>query len=273
MQTRRLARRNDENAPPAASTIATRSRTAGATTNGGSTAIPVIKRGTSASTTTSTTETKPTSLATKRRAALGEPAAAPAGKDVKDGKDGKKVSAAERRPLASTTTAQGQQALRRATRAAAAEDKTTIAATKRKAAVSTSTTTRRPGVTRGNSAVSTASGSTVASNTTARPSRALKETASLTDVGPNPKRRRPSPEIEEDVFSTRYDADAKELSVPKSVKTETLVKIQRRPKDFGWTDLDAEDEGDPSMVSEYVVDAFNYMLEKEVSIYNVTILC
>lgn len=37
-----------------------------------------------------------------------------------------------------------------------------------------------------------------------------------------------------------------------------------RPKDYGWTDLDAEDEGDPSMVSEYVVDAFKYMVSIEV---------
>jgi G2/mitotic-specific cyclin 1/2 len=36
-----------------------------------------------------------------------------------------------------------------------------------------------------------------------------------------------------------------------------------RPKDYGWTDLDAEDEGDPTMVSEYVVDAFKYMMELE----------
>jgi G2/mitotic-specific cyclin 1/2 len=37
-----------------------------------------------------------------------------------------------------------------------------------------------------------------------------------------------------------------------------------RPKDYGWTDLDAEDEGDPSMVSEYVIDAFKYMVAIEV---------
>jgi len=265
MQTRRLTRRIDENAPPAQSTIATRSRTAGATTNGGSTAIPVVKRGASAPSASTTTEAKPTvagagKLATKRRAALGElPLAAP-----QAAKDGKKV-AAERRPLASTSTTQGQQPLRRTTRVTATEEKTAVAATKRKAGTTSTTTTRRPGVTRGNSAISTASGSTTASNGATRPSRtALKQTASLTETGPSPKRFRPSPPPEDDVLVDRYDADAKEISVPKSPET-AIVGIERRPKDFGWTDLDLEDEGDPSMVSEYVVDAFNYMLEMEVS--------
>jgi len=38
-----------------------------------------------------------------------------------------------------------------------------------------------------------------------------------------------------------------------------------RAKDEGWEDLDAEDEGDPTMVAEYVVDAFNHMMAIEVS--------
>lgn len=228
-QTRRVARRIDENAPPAAGSIATRSRsTATAGTNGGSTAIPVVKR--------DTTEAKPEAkkVDTKRRAALGE-ISSQVGKDKE-----KKV---ERRPLASTSTAQS---LRRTTRSVESRTEAVVA-TKRKAG--TTVPTRRPGITRGNSAVSTASGSTTVSNGTRRP---LKETASLTEVGPATKRLRPSPDPE-DVLEARYDEDNKELAVAP------------RPKDFGWTDLDAEDEGDPLMVSEYVTDAFKYMVEMEVS--------
>lgn len=66
-----------------------------------------------------------------------------------------------------------------------------------------------------------------------------------------------------------YDEDGKEVllsdDLPKGLKSPKLEKGTVRAKDEGWTDLDAEDEGDPTMVSEYVIDAFNYMISIEVS--------
>jgi G2/mitotic-specific cyclin 1/2 len=41
-------------------------------------------------------------------------------------------------------------------------------------------------------------------------------------------------------------------------------KRPKREEFFGWDDLDAEDEGDPLMVSEYVADIFAYMQTLEV---------
>ena len=65
----------------------------------------------------------------------------------------------------------------------------------------------------------------------------------------------------------QYDEDGQEVllsSGGNGVKLRS-PKRQSRAKDEGWTDLDAEDEGDPAMVSEYVIDAFTYMLDVEVS--------
>lgn len=244
--------------------MSTRSRTAGVSVSAAGSTIPVMKR---ASTSTlasahhagevkmSVIASSKQPAATKRRAALGELAVAPTeGKG--DGKaDGKKAGAAERRPLAST---QSQQPLRRTTRAASTVDvKPEPVASKRKAGP---TATRRPGISRANSAATTASGSTAASSTAAtRPTRALKETASLSEVsGPATKRFRASATPEDVLGDAQYDDDNHELDV-RSPK-------RRRAKDDGWTDLDAEDEGDPTMVAEYVVDAFKYMVEIEVSL-------
>jgi G2/mitotic-specific cyclin 1/2 len=66
-----------------------------------------------------------------------------------------------------------------------------------------------------------------------------------------------------------YDEDGQELQLSSGRKGTSLRSPKRatRAKDEGWTDLDAEDEGDPAMVSEYVIDAFNYMMRIEVSLY------
>ncbi|CAK9780937.1 A/B/D/E cyclin [Cutaneotrichosporon oleaginosum] len=266
--TRRTARRIDENAPPAAGTIATRTRTTGVgTATNASTAIPQMKRTASALNATTTrsaaVESKPAVTgasttqagkpATRRRPALGEIGTAP------NAAKGEKGKATERRPLATRETA--QPAVRRSTRSTVLEparDEKPAGPVKRKVGtVSTSSTTTlrpRPGFSRHGSAVSNASTST--STSTVRPSRQLKATVSITEEGPAPKRPRPS--TPEDVFVDNYDADNKEVKVVAEPSTKAPL-----PKDYGWTDLDAEDEGDPSMASEYVVDAFKYMMDLE----------
>ena len=64
-----------------------------------------------------------------------------------------------------------------------------------------------------------------------------------------------------------YDEDGQEVLLSSGRKGTRMQSPKRaiRAKDEGWTDLDAEDEGDPAMVAEYVVDAFKYMLAIEVS--------
>jgi hypothetical protein len=63
-----------------------------------------------------------------------------------------------------------------------------------------------------------------------------------------------------------YDDDGQEVQLSSGRKGTSLKSPKRisKAKDDGWTDLDAEDEGDPAMVSEYVIDAFNYMMRIEV---------
>ncbi|TXT07254.1 hypothetical protein VHUM_03424 [Vanrija humicola] len=276
--TRRTTRRVDENAPPAQNTIATRTRSAGAaaTSSAPSTAtsIPVMKRTTStlagSAPSSRNAEGKPSSsavdgkapagkLATKRRAALGElPLASDNG--PKDGLKGKAPAGAERRPLGTTQSQQPLRATRASqlsvTEAKAVDSKT--AATKRK--VGTTTTTRRGPLSRTHSTASLETASTSTSTSTHTARRVLKATASLPEVGqPAPKRLRASSGTPEDVFGpTHYDEDNKEFEL-----ATVRLSPKRKAKDAGWTDLDAEDEGDPSMVSEYVVDAFKYMMEIE----------
>lgn len=65
-----------------------------------------------------------------------------------------------------------------------------------------------------------------------------------------------------------YDEDGQEVLLSSGGKGTHLQSPKRpRAKDEGWTDLDAEDDGDPAMVSEYVIDAFNYMMHLEVSFH------
>ncbi|WVW78488.1 hypothetical protein I302_100443 [Kwoniella bestiolae CBS 10118] len=278
LQTRRAARRVDENAPPAAGTIAPRSRpttsnsgTLAAKATTATTSIPVLKRGASASSTTTlkgTTragagENGKVDLAAKRRAALGE---------VTNG-DGKKNQSVkeERRPLATTQTSSQSIPSRRTTRttsststaATVKEEKVTVTG-KRKAAVPSS---RIPSRSRSATSAST---STTA---TAPETKPLKERKPNVDDGPSRKRRKtstppPFAEQEEEealrLDDGQYDEDGKEILLSSGSKAAVgLRSPKRKAKDAGWTDLDAEDEGNPSMVSEYVVDAFNYMLSIE----------
>jgi len=85
------------------------------------------------------------------------------------------------------------------------------------------------------------------------------------------KRKTSSPvtvHYDEDEFDEgKFDEDGREIllsSGGRAVRQKS--PLRERAKDEGWEDLDAEDEGDPTMVSEYVVDAFNYMMKLEVSI-------
>jgi G2/mitotic-specific cyclin 1/2 len=48
-------------------------------------------------------------------------------------------------------------------------------------------------------------------------------------------------------------------------------EVEFDPEHGGWDDLDAEDDGDPLMVSEYVVEIFNYMRQLEVSFFTPSI--
>lgn len=272
VQTRRFARRVDENALPATSTIATRSRSANtantASNNGSNTTIPVMKRtgstaGATTRSSTLTADTKSTlgkTTMTRRRAALGEiPQASENGpkKSTAAGK-GKLV---ERRPLQNTQQ-QTQQTLRRTTRNIVPEPKEDKGPISKRKLPSTTRPTRqtaRHG--------SVTSNSTTTSDRGARTSRNVQPSNnSQPEAGPAAKRLRPSPspspppedEVADVLQVADYDADVPELKVE---------RIQRSPrpvaKDAGWTDLDAEDEGDPTMVSEYVIDAFNYMMELE----------
>ncbi|WWD00554.1 hypothetical protein V866_007488 [Kwoniella sp. B9012] len=279
MQTRRAARRVDENAPPAAGTIAARSRptssnnaTLAAKATTATTAIPVLKRGVSASSTTTLKgsaakngENGKVDLAAKRRAALGE---------VTNGEGKKGLSSKEeRKPLATTQTSSQTIPTRRTTRttsstsasvAAVREEKVTVTG-KRKATVPSS---RIPSRSRSATSAST---STTA---TAPETKPLKERKPNVDEEPSRKRRKtstPPPfaeqEEEEDarpIDVGLYDQDGTEILLSSGSKGAVgLRSPKRKAKDDGWTDLDAEDEGNPSMVSEYVVDAFNYMLSIE----------
>lgn len=276
VQTRRFARRVDENALPATSTIATRSRSANtanaASNNGSNTAIPVMKKtgstaGATTRSSTLTADTKSTlgkTTMTRRRAALGEIPQASENGPKKSAAAGK-GKAVERRPLQNTQ--QTQQPLRRTTRRIVEPKEEKVPISKRKLP-STNRPTRPPN-SRANSITST---STTTSDRGARVSRNIQPHSSLPEAGPAAKRLRPSPspspppeeeEVADVLQVADYDADVPELKVE---------RIQRSPrpvaKDLGWTDLDAEDEGDPTMVSEYVIDAFNYMMELEVSNYS-----
>ncbi|WRT64794.1 uncharacterized protein IL334_001728 [Kwoniella shivajii] len=280
IQTRRATRRVDENAPPAAGTIATRSRAT--VTNGtlaaksatAATSIPVLKRGLSANN-TSATRLKGTTatvkdaglgkidLAAKRRAALGEVT-----NGGKDG-EGKKASGNEaRRPLATTQTS-SQAVPRRTVRSAVAAPviKEEKVIGKRKSVIPSS---KIPSRSRSTTAASTSTTATVPET------KPLKERKPNIGVDEEPLRKRrktstPPPFAEQEEEEAKhhdvdgiYDHDGREVLLSSGSKQAVgLRSPKRKAKDDGWTDLDAEDEGNPSMVSEYVVDAFDYMLSIE----------
>ncbi|WWD21483.1 hypothetical protein CI109_105969 [Kwoniella shandongensis] len=287
MQTRRTTRRVDENAPPAAGTIATRSRS-GANPNGNgvgalaaakagaTTSIPVMKRTQSAASTRSTLRDdglgKPDAAATKRRNALGEV--------TNGGKKGAAVTKEERKPLA--TTQSSQAAAQRKARSTTSTSTTAPVASasvkeekvigKRKATVAPAS--KIPSRSRSTTA-STSTTTTAAAAAVAVDAKPLKERKPNVDDEPSRKRRKtstPPPGLFEDdegrnlVDEGQYDPDGREILLSSGSKQAVgLRSPKRKAKDEGWTDLDAEDEGNPTMVSEYVIDAFNYMLaiEKE----------
>lgn len=259
MQTRRSTRRADENAPPANTAAGNRVRPT-ASSKPSTSSIPLLKRAASANVVP--TETK-ADKDLKKRSALGE---------VTNGKPADKLKGKavreERKPLITTSSAQQiPQIIGRRTRSSLAttvkvEEKPAVPVQKRKATIA-----------------STRSRSTTASTSTedriARPLRDRAVNAEKVEE-PEPvrkKRKTSSPALEEvlddevDLDNDElYDEDGKEVVLSSGGRGTALRSPKRsRAKDDGWTDLDAEDEHDPSMVSEYVVDAFTYMMELEVS--------
>lgn len=77
--------------------------------------------------------------------------------------------------------------------------------------------------------------------------------------------------IQDDVFLTRQTAvldEEVEEEVNQDRKKRVKVELEEEvkpPKDAGWVDLDDGDEDDPLMVSEYVNEVYEYLIEKEVS--------
>jgi len=242
-QTRRPARRADENAPPTNGATSTRSRTTvdpiistkpTITTS----SLPVMKR--QSSSTSVIPNGKPVPLT--KRSALGE--VTNAGKNIE--KPGLKP---ERKPLVSTNSSQQVPRRTRSSLVGEVKKEAPVAA-KRKAVAPTKL---------------------AAATTLPLKGKVLNVKAEI-GAEPSRKRRKTStPPLVEDLEDLGdeglYDEDGREILLSsggratgqKSPKPSTVAK------DEGWTDLDAEDEGDPGMVSEYVVDAFDYMLAIEVS--------
>lgn len=76
---------------------------------------------------------------------------------------------------------------------------------------------------------------------------------------------------EDDVFTVRenvdeQDEDEQEAVVESPRKKKAKLEEEAPPKDAGWVDLDVGDEDDPLMVSEYVNEVYDYLLEVEVSV-------
>ncbi len=243
-QTRRPARRADENAPPTTNGApTTRSRTSLADPSLAiksttiSSSLPVMKRQSSST----AVPTNGKAVAPAKRSALGE--VTNGGKNVE--KNGLKK---ETKPLVSTNSS--QQVPKRTRSLAPEVKKEEKVVTKRKA---------------------TAPSKLPSTSTAPLRERVLN---AKTEAEPEPahKRRKTStPPLAEDVEDLgdeeQYDEDGREILLSSGGRGVSLrsPKRESRAKDEGWTDLDAEDEGDPSMVSEYVVDAFHYMLAIEVS--------
>ncbi|KAG8707015.1 G2/mitotic-specific cyclin [Ceratobasidium sp. 423] len=137
--------------------------------------------------------------------------------------------------------------------------------------VSTSSVPNHPGVT----AVAQAAGRRVVSASGTRLSRTQSARAASTNSeanlpAPPPStsgshRRTPDDENEGPAHKRRRTSslDAEEASRAVAHINEKSQRAASIEVDEPWTDLDKDDEGDPLMVSEYVVDIFNYMLEIE----------
>lgn len=231
-QTRRVTRlRADENAKP---TLATRSKSSTTVQT-----VTTAKPAAAAASGVPLTKRQPV----KKRAALGEVTNAGTAKS-KAISDGKEVKQDAQRPAP----------VRRSTRTslAAAAD-VPVPVLKRKASETVKAkveTSRVPKPTR--QALAPVVGISKPKPVAVKAKTAVKAVA----VEPAAKRRRtstpPVKAVEPDVFS-----DDEEDAI-------VLKPAAVRPKDFGWTDLDEEDVGDPIMASEYVVDVFQYMMELEV---------
>lgn len=280
-QTRRVTRRADENAAPAMTRLKSSSAVTAVPAAGkGSTtsSIPVLKR-----THSSVTATAPPPAATKstaggtKRSALGEVTNGGKKDNLRGGK-GKEEGGREKRALQQTSSAQIPSTLvtgpARRTRSSGAS--TDIpAVTVVEPAAKRRTTSRIPVASRSRSTTTSASNTaTESSRLKERKLNIAIETKEVVEPEPARKKRKTSSpafeeEQDEDDLADEglYDEDGQEVVFNSGGRGTRLKSPERavRAKDAGWTDLDAEDDGDPTMVSEYVVDAFNYMLSIEVS--------
>ncbi|WVQ76088.1 hypothetical protein IAR50_005727 [Cryptococcus sp. DSM 104548] len=264
--TRRAPRLADENAPvPTAPTTRTRAKAAVTSTTSHSvkptTSIPVIKRTRSTAAASAVqgkeAENAKPATATERRM-LGEVRNGKGAADKKDvGKDGKKAVREDRKPLATT------QQVQRPTRAASAQptaagDRDRVTG-KRKAPVVSSKLVNRARST-GAEPLHEARAKTVVK---------VEGKPIVEDEEPRAKRRKTSspamPEVDEERYEAEDEApkvEGKEVLLSSGSKNAVGLRSPKaKAKDHGWMDLDAEDEGDPSMVSEYVIEAFQYMMD------------
>jgi hypothetical protein len=89
--------------------------------------------------------------------------------------------------------------------------------------------------------------------------------------GPAPVSHRTTPEDDSDGPAHKRrrtsSLDAEEASRAVAQVNEKSARSEAIEVDEPWTDLDKDDEGDPLMVSEYVIDIFNYMKQIEVSFF------
>ena len=243
-QTRRPARRADENAPPTNinGAPATRSRAADTslTAKSASTvsSLPVMKRQSSSS----AVPTNGKVLPLAKRSAFGD--VTHISKNVET--NGLKK---DRKPLVSTRSSlQAPQRTRVSVISEVVLKKEGKAAPRRKVATSVKPIS--------SSAPLTEKPLNVQGEREAEPARKRRKTST-----PPPITDEESSEDE-----VPYTEDGREV-FPGKIYHGGLKSPKRKSfaKDMGWTDLDAEDDGDPMMASEYVIDAFNYMLEVEVS--------
>jgi hypothetical protein len=275
-----MTRRIDENAPPSHTTSSlapsTRSRTTTSTTTttsstmikpAGTTAkpsgLPVMKRQNSSALNTTANG------GTGARSAFGEVSNATKAKKELGGVLEKKVTgttAASRRTRSAAVTVE-------------AKKEVLPLPSKRKATTAPPT---RPANVRSRSAATVVLPETKPLATSTRQIKALPPSTHAQPIAvkgkaliPEPiaeparKRRKtstPPPDEEDELDEAHYDEDGKEVVLSSGGRAVSRKSPERvtRAKDDGWTDLDGEDEGDPTMVSEYVVDAFNYMLAIEV---------
>ena len=272
-QTRR-AKRADENAPPAPS----RTRSTGLS------AKPIVESSKDANTKSSIPVMKRSESSktiTKSRSALGEVTNAGRRKSASATAEKGKAKL-ERKPLASTTVTQQGAVPERRTRSSVTDTQSRTSTEERekdrtiagKRKIASHVHASHAARSRSTTAAST---STHSALDVTRPlaERALnikeeRDPFRAEEEEPVPKRRRTStpPFVEDDLADeAQYDEDGQEILLSSGGKAVQLRSPKReRAKDEGWEDLDAEDEGDPTMVSEYVVDAFKYMLELEVSL-------